>query len=439
MTTVSETLNAIHPTAQAFYAQWEKLEATQTPMGIARKPAMDSFAQLGIPTMRHEDWKYTNVAAQFKSGLTEVTNTASNEVDSSKVNLFPFLTANRLVFVNGHFSPTLSDVIDEAEGLVIGSLAQHNELGHLALRDNYNTLANNEKEAFSALNTAFAQDGAFVYVPAKVEVAHPVLIVHVTTEGNTGLINTRNLVVTGRSSRLDVIESHQYLGSETAFGNQLFEIVVGDNGLVNYHKLMTDANIGRHVGNLAVKQGADSRFNTYVVNLAGQLVRNNMVVDIDGKNSEAGFYGLYSLDGNAQADNHVTVKHNEPHCESHQLFKGLLNDKSTGVFNGRIYVKEDAQKTNAFQSNKTILLSEQANTYTKPQLEIFADDVKCSHGATTGQIDDTMVFYLRARGLDEAQARAMLNQAFAADVIEKVTIEPLKEWLINQLTLQLAR
>ncbi len=439
MTMISETVNAIHPTAQAFYEQWEQLQTTQTPMGIARKPAMDSFTQLGIPNTRHEDWKYTNVAAQFKAGLTDITSTSTKKVDASQLHLFPFLKANRLVFVNGHFSPTLSDVIDEAEGLVIGSLAQHNEQGHMALRDNYNTLASNDKEAFSALNTAFAQDGAFIYVPAKMEVAHPVIIVHVTTEGLSGVINSRSLVVTGRSSRLDVIESHQYLGNDTAFGNQLLEIVVGDNGSVNYHKIMTDANIGKHVGNLVAKQGNDSRFNTYVVNLAGQLVRNNMVVDIDGKNSEAGFYGLYSLDGSSQADNHVTVKHNEPHCESHQLFKGLLDDKSTGVFNGRIYVKEDAQKTNAFQSNKTILLSDQANTYTKPQLEIFADDVKCSHGATMGQIDNTMVFYLRARGLDEAQARAMLNQAFAADVIEKVTIEPLKEWLLNQLTLQLTR
>jgi Fe-S cluster assembly protein SufD len=438
MTTLSETVNAIHPTAQAFYEQWEQLETTQTPMGIARKAAMDSFTKLGIPTARHEDWKYTNVAAQFKAGLTEITNATSNAVDAGQLNLFPFLKANRLVFVNGHFSPTLSDVIDEAEGLVIGSLAHYNELGHMALRDNYNSLANN-KEAFSALNTAFAQDGAFIYVPSKTEVAHPVIILHVTTEGLTGVINSRSLIVTGRSSRLDVIESHQYLGNDTALGNQLLEIVVGDNGLVNYHKIMTDANIGRHVGNLVAKQGNDSRFNTYVVNLAGQLVRNNMVVDIDGKNSEAGFYGLYSLDGAAQVDNHVTVKHNEPHCESHQLFKGLLNNKSTGVFNGRIYVKQDAQKTNAFQSNKTILLSEQANTYTKPQLEIFADDVKCSHGATMGQIDQTMVFYLRARGLDEAQARAMLNQAFAADVIEKITLEPLKEWLLNQLTIQLTR
>ncbi len=439
MTTLSETVNAIHPTAQAFYEQWEQLEPTQTPMGIARKPAMDSFAQLGIPTIRHEDWKYTNVAAQFKAGLTDITNITSNTVDANHLNLFPFLKANRLVFVNGHFSPTLSDVIDAAEGLVIGSLALYNELGHMALRDNYNTLANNDKEAFSALNTAFAQDGAFIYVPAKTEVAHPVIIVHVTTEGLQGVINSRSLIVTGRSSRLDVIESHQYLGNDTALGNQLLEIVVGENGLVNYHKIMTDGNIGKHVGNLVAKQGNDSRFNTYVVNLAGQLVRNNMVVDIDGKNSEAGFYGLYSLDGASQVDNHVTVKHNEPHCESHQLFKGLLDDKSTGVFNGRIFVKQDAQKTNAFQSNKTILLSEQANTYTKPQLEIFADDVKCSHGATMGQIDQTMVFYLRARGLDEAQARAMLNQAFAADVIEKITLEPLKEWLLNQLTQQLTR
>lgn len=436
---ISETVNAIHPTAQAFYEQWEQIPASQTPLSIARKPAMESFGQLGIPTTRHEDWKYTNVAAQFKTGLTDITNTATTEVDSSQIHLFPFLKANRLVFINGHFSPTLSDVIDEADGLVIGSLAQHNELGHIALRDNYNSLANNASEAFSALNTAFAQDGAFIYVPAKTEVAHPVIVVHVTTAGQTGVINSRNLVVTGRSSRLEVIESHQYLGNETALTNQLFEIIVGDNALVNYYKLMTDANIGRHIGNLVVKQGNDSRFNTYVMNLAGQLVRNNMVVDIDGKNSEAGFYGLYSLDGTAQADNHVTVKHNEPHCESHQLFKGLLNDKSTGVFNGRIYVKEDAQKTNAFQSNKTILLSDKANTYTKPQLEIFADDVKCSHGATMGQIDNSMVFYLRARGLDEAQARAMLNQAFAADVIEKITLEPLKEWLLNQLTQQLTR
>ncbi|CAN5312277.1 Fe-S cluster assembly protein SufD [soil metagenome] len=437
MNTVT-AMTAIHPSAQVFSAQFDKLELTNTPMSVARRPAFEAFEQMGIPTTRHEDWKYTNVAAQFKNGLQDITGLDFTDVDIDQLNLFPFLKANKLVFVNGRYSPALSDVIDEAEGLVIGSLAQYNEQGHLGLRENYNHLARNEKEAFTALNTAFAKDGPFIYVPAKVEVAHPVIVVQVTTDGLLGVINSRGLVITGRSSRVEIIESHQYIGSdETALTNQVLEIVVGDNALVNYHKLMTDANIGRHVGNLAVKQGNDSRFNTYVVNLAGQLVRNNMVVAIDGKNSEAGFYGLYSVGGLSHIDNHVTVNHNEPHCESHQLFKGLLDDKSTGVFNGRIYVKQDAQKTNAFQSNKTILLSDNANTFTKPQLEIFADDVKCSHGATTGQIDQNMLFYLRARGLDAAQAKAMLNQAFAADVIDKITNEPLKEWLLEQLNLQL--
>ncbi len=438
--TTTETQNAVHPSAQGFSAQFGKLAVTNTPMGVARKPALEAFEQLGIPTTRHEDWKYTNVAAQFKNEAQDITGTDQEAVDASELNLFPFLKANRLVFVNGLFAHALSDVIDEVEGLIIGNLAKYNEQSHLALRENYNHLANNTKEAFTALNTAFSKDGAFIYVPAKVEVAHPIIVVHVTTDGLAGVINSRGLVVTGRSSRVEIIESHQYLGSdETALTNQVLEIVVGDNAAVNYHKLMTDLNLGRHIGNLCIKQGADSRFNTYVINLAGQLVRNNMVVAIDGKNSEAGFYGLYSLHGSAQVDNHVTVNHNVPNCESHQLFKGLLDEKSTGVFNGRIYVKQDAQKTNAFQSNKTILLSENANTYTKPQLEIFADDVKCSHGATTGQIDKNMLFYLRARGLDEAQSKAMLNQAFAADVISKITNEPLQEWLLEQLNLQLNR
>ncbi len=437
MTTITET--SVHPSAQSLVAQFEKLAATQTPMGVARKAASDVLAQLGIPTTRHEDWKYTNIAAQFKADVLDHSDYPEVTVDASQLNLFPFLKANRLVFVNGRFSPSLSDVIDEVEGLVIGSLAEHNQLGHIALRDNYNTLTKSNTEAFAALNTAFAQDGAFIYVPNKVDVPHPVIVVHVTTGAPTGVINTRGLVVAGKSSRLEIIESHQFLGDNTAITNQALEVVVGDNANVGYHKVMTDNNVGRHIGSLVAKQGTDSRFNTYVVNLSGQMVRNNMVVNIDGKNAEAGFYGLYSLDGTSHVDNHVTVNHNEPNCQSFQLFKGLMNDRSTGVFNGRIFVKQDAQKTNAFQSNKTILLSEKANTYTKPQLEIFADDVKCSHGATTGQIDENMVFYLRARGLDEGQARAMLNQAFAADVIEKITNEPLKEWLLEQLNKQLLR
>jgi Fe-S cluster assembly protein SufD len=282
-----------------------------------------------------------------------------------------------------------------------------------------------------------------VYVPKKVQVALPLYIYHIAdTVQNPVLAQPRSLIYLAESAELKLVETYKTAGSSDSFTNEVMEVVVAGNAVFEYYKLQNDIAVANQVNTTHIRQIGKSYVHTVVVTLDGGMVRNNTNIIMETPGNEAHMYGLYLLKGNTHADNHTLVDNREPHCFSNELYKGVMDDATTGVFSGKIYVRPQAQKINAYQSNKNILLSEMASVNTKPQLQIFADDVKCSHGCTIGRLDEEALFYLRSRGIDAAQAKAMLLQAFANDVIEKIKIESLREHIetliVNRLSVQIS-
>lgn len=399
-----------------------------------RRKAMQTFQKLGLPTTRQEAWKYTNLAPLFKEGYQPAVQT--KEIPSVKeYYTFPDIEAHRLVFVDGVLDESQSEILEEVEGVQIRSLAKAIKEENPQVKQWFNQLAQTESESLTALNTAFTQDGTFIHVPKGKILSYPILLTFLSTDlqGNH-ISQPRNLIVAEPNSQVQIIESFQNLCTDCkAFSNKVAEIVVQENATVELYKLQVDENDYRHIGTMQVLQEKNSRFRAYTINLGGELVRNNVNVALKGVNTETDLYGLSVLHGNDHVDNHLYIEHDAPHCYSNQLYKSLVDDKATSVFNGKVMVRPDAQKTNAFQSNKNILLSDNATANSKPELEIYADDVKCSHGATTGQLDESVLFYIQARGINKEMAKAMLNQAFAGEILEKIKIEPLKLYLIDLL------
>jgi Fe-S cluster assembly protein SufD len=282
--------------------------------------------------------------------------------------------------------------------------------------------------AFAALNQAFFSDGAFISVPAGVAVEEPVQLVYISTSKRKGeTIMPRNLIVAGANSKLSVVESYVSTNNQAYFTNAVTEIVAGDNAVVEHIKLQDEANDAYHIATIAGEFGRTSRVDVHSFALGAKLSRNNIFVNLAGEGLECVLNGLYLTRGEQLADHYMIVQHSQPHCASHEYFNGILDDKSKGVFHGRIYVHPIAQKTDAKQTNKNLLLSDDATADTKPQLEIYADDVKCTHGATIGQLDAESVFYLRSRGLAQETARRMLIHAFAGEIIERIKCEPARE------------
>jgi Fe-S cluster assembly protein SufD len=395
-----------------------------------RKQAFGTFEQLQIPVSKNETWKYTNLNPLFAKGFEPIVQpTVSGAI---AIHTFPFIKANRLVFVDGNYSEQYSNIIDKH--IAISSLQRELKNNNPLIQQYFSKAAGFENESLTALNTSFALDGAFIYVPKNTVVEYPVLLIYVTSgKQENGIAQPRNLFVAETNSQVAVIESYQNPNGSQAFSNKVSEIFVHENAQVDFYKLMMNESNYYHIGTTAIQLESNSRLNAFTINFGGNLVRNNLMVRLNGENAEAHLNGVYVLNGKDHVDNHLEVDHAVPNCNSHQLYKGLMDDQSTGVFNGKILVRKDAQKTNAFQSNKNMLLSEQATMNTKPQLEIFADDVKCSHGATIGQMDKNALFYLKSRGLDDVMAKQIMFQAFVGEVIERVNIEPLKTYLLEKL------
>jgi Fe-S cluster assembly protein SufD len=333
---------------------------------------------------------------------------------------------------HGNYSEQYSHVIDRH--IAISSFQEELKNNNPLIQQYFTKAAGFENESLTALNTSFASDGAFVHVPKYTVLEHPVLLIYVSS-GNqqNGIAQPRNLFIAESNSQVAIIESYQNPNGKQTFSNKVSEIFVHENAHVDFYKLMMNEVNYHHIGTTAVQLEKNSRFNAFTMNFGGELVRNNLSVKMNGQYAEANLNGVYVLNGKNHVDNHLELDHAMPNCNSNQLYKGLMDDQSTGVFNGKILVRQDAQKTNAFQSNKNILLSEEATINTKPQLEIFADDVKCSHGATIGQMDKNALFYLKSRGLDDATAKQIMFQAFVGEVIERVKIESLKTYLLEKL------
>lgn len=429
-------------TKSSFIHQFSEFEASlngsaQGSLHDKRKEALRLFETQGFPPAKDEEYKYTNIGKALEKSIGQQTGTAPSSLDASDIEPFIFkgVEANQLVFINGKYRADLSQIISPEEQLHVQELSGAYAAQPEKVAEAFSRHARPEDDPFIALNTAFAHSGVYLEVPAKAVVSHPVIL-HYISDSSQGTTTSqpRNLFLLGRSAEVSIVEVYNAVGEHHSFTNLVSEVDVEENAQLNYYKLQTESDQAIQVNTTSIYQRDNSRVTTTTITLGGGLVRNSLNFMQEASNSESNMYGLYYLHGKQHVDNHTTVDHRKPNSQSNELYKGIMDDQSTGVFNGKIYVRQAAQKTNAFQSNKNILLSDHATINTKPQLEIWADDVKCSHGATTGQIDDEQVFYLRSRGLNEASARALLLYAFAADIIDHISIEPLKEHFLSVLS-----
>ncbi len=396
-----------------------------------RRAAIARFGELGFPTTKDEDWRFTSVAPIAQ---TPFARPGDDRTEPPPHALDPFtfagLTCSRLVFVNGRFSPTLSSLGQLPAGVKVGSLARAFTAGRDVLERHLAQYAGFHEDAFCALNTAFLEDGAFVYLPRGTVLEVPIHLLYVSTETAEPLItHPRNLVVAEEDSQATVVEDYVSLGDGVAFSNAVTEAVVGQNGVLSHSLIERENTRSFNVSTLRVQQGRSSSVASHSVLLGGALVRNNVHPVLAGEGSDCLINGLFMATGRQHMDNYMKVEHASPHCGSRQFYNGILDGQSRGVFHGRIIVHKDAQKTDAKQTNRNLLLSEDAQIDTKPQLEIYADDVKCTHGATIGQIDEDAIFYLRSRGIHRESARGLLLFAFAGESLQRMKVEPIRRHL----------
>jgi Fe-S cluster assembly protein SufD len=377
----------------------------------------------GIPTNKHEDYKYCNVDGIFKKEFKNIDQKLNTVLDINKFKLNNSVT---IVIVNGNYSEILSDKLI-LKGLHLNAFSNLDKEGkHLV-----GSIANIESDAFIALNTAFSGNGFHLKIQDNEQFQIPIHILYVSSSSSEAIVNPRNIIELGKNAEATIIEEQVVIGEGKVFTNFLSEKFVGENAKLTSYTFQNEGKNGYSVNTNQVTIARYGKYDNTTVTLSGSLVRNNHNVILAAQNCEAHLNGLFSAKANQLIDNHTLMDHQMPNCESNELYKGIVNDKSVGVFNGKIYVRKDAQKTNAYQSSKNILLSDDATINTKPQLEIYADDVKCSHGTSTGKIDEAAVFYLNARGIGRESAKKLLLHAFAQEVINKIEVDELKEKILH--------
>jgi Fe-S cluster assembly protein SufD len=401
-----------------------------------RKAAIARFAELGFPTTRQEEWKYTNVAPIARTPFRPARRTASASAsDALAAATIPALVCVQLVFLNGHYVPELSIQQALPQGVEVGSLALALSSRPSWLEAHLARYASFEDQAFVALNTAFMHDGAYIYVPRDSVVDVPIHLVFLSLpHGEAMVSHPRNLLVVEDSAQARVIESYVGLGDDVYLTNAVTEFVLGQNASAEHCKLEWESPSAFHIATLQVQQARSSNFVSHSIALGGALARHDINVALSGEGGENTLNGLFMATDRQHIDNHTRIDHVMPHCTSREFYKGILDGHGRGVFNGKIVVHKDAQQTDAMQTNKNLLLSQDASIDTKPQLEIFNNDVKCSHGSTIGRLDENSLFYLRTRGLGEEDARSLLTYAFASELVNRVTLEPLRTKL-NDLVL----
>jgi Fe-S cluster assembly protein SufD len=422
------------PTADTYLEKFSRLESPDgQPKWLLpiRQAGMARFSALGLPTLKDEDWRFTNVAAITKLPFRPAFDPADG-VTAEQLKGFAFagLKGSRLVFLNGHFAPRLSTTSKLPPGVRAGSLTAALADDAAFLEQHLGRYAQDADNGFSALNQAFFLDGGFVHVPAGAVVKEPIQFVYVSTARQSGTtFHPRNLVLAEANSQVTILESYVSLGGTGYFTNAMTELFAGENAQLEFVKFQDEATDAFHMAAFHGEFGRASRVNVHSFALGAKLSRNNIRTKLAGEGLECILNGLYLTRGEQLADHHMIVEHAQPHCASHEYFNGILDDKSRGVFHGRIYVHPIAQKTDAKQTNKNLLLSDDATANTKPQLEIYADDVKCTHGATIGQLNDESIFYLRSRGIGPETARRMLIHAFAGEIIERIQHVPARDEL----------
>ena len=435
-------------------AEWERAQQRRgsgDALSRLRSEAWRRFLSRGFPTTRDEEWRFTSVAPiaerAFALAPRSDESRASIDVDAHRLTDGP---AAELVFVNGRHVPALSTLGLLPHGVRVGSLAVSLASSPDVVANHLARIASRDSNPFVALNTAFLDDGAYIELPAGAVVERPIHILFVTArESRRGLgegggdrptmTHPRVVVIMGAHSQAAIVETYAGPIGTSYFTNTVSEILVGDDAVLSHIKLQHEGTAAFHVGATHVDVQRGASYVSNAISLGGELTRHDIVASLNGEGVDCTLNGLYCADAERLVDNHTTIDHAKPHCGSREIYKGILGDRARGVFNGKIIVRPDAQKTDAKQTNRALLLSEDARINTKPQLEIFANDVKCTHGAAVGQLDEEALFYLRSRGLSDVAARHLLIRAFAADVLNRIPIDAVRSNVDARLQQQLAR
>lgn len=419
------------------HPEWEKKMNSGLNQLFAdeRLSAIDTLKTLRFPTIKDEDWRFTNIkpllSTDFKPAIKKESNIVGKEdfVNKYLVKDFDY---DLLVFENGFIRYEFTKIGDLPEGVFVGALSEAAKLMPEVVSEYFNK-SDKEEDAFEVLNKAFVSDGLFVYVPKNKALPRPLQVLQISGGNEKLMVTPRNIVVAEENSEATVIVSYAGVSKSEYFNNSVTEIFGKESSRLSYVEIQSEDENAFQIGSTLVELNDNALFNHYEFTLSGKLVRNNLRAKLNGENIESHYYGFYIGKETRHIDNHTFIDHAKPNCFSNEIYKGILEDKSKAVFGGRILVDKDSQKTNAFQSNKTILLSDDARIDTKPQLEIYADDVKCTHGATVGQLDSEALFYIVSRGISPKEARAMLIKAFANEVLEPIKIEALKNNLTERI------
>ncbi len=418
------------------YEAFERLVSSQgESVAKLRRSGRDRFEEVGFPTTKQEAWLHTNVAPIARAAFRRADQAA--QLDPRRLEPFSVPECDVLVFVNGHFAPELSRLPELPDGAFAGSLAVALAEKPELVEPYLGRHAEIEKNPFVALNAAHVREGAFVYVPRGVVIERPIQLLFVAAAGEPYAAYPRNVFVVEESAQVTLVETYGGHSGERYFTCPVTEIVGHANSVVDHYKLEQESIDAFHVATQQIWLDRDANFFSHSISHGGALVRNDIRARLDGEGIHCTLNGLYLTRGTQHIDHHMWIDHAKPHCHSYELFKGILEGKSRAVFNGRIFVHEGAQKTDAKQSNRNLLLSKGSLVHSNPQLEIFADDVRCTHGSTTGHLNDEAVFYLRSRGIGEEAAKSLLTYAFAGEVLDKIRLETVRkdlgEYLFTRL------
>ena len=392
-----------------------------------RNDAIKTFEKEGFPSKKEEAWKYTSLNSILKEDYS-IFPKQENSIEFSDVKKYFIhdIDSYKIVFIDGKYSSHLSQTTHDGMDICLMSAAISKPKYRLVIENYFNKVAT--KDSLSSLNTAFSSEGAYIHIPKNKLVAKPIQIVHFSTGNESAImLQPRNLIVVDENSHVQIIERHQSLTDNAVLTNSVTEIFANKRAIVDYYKIQNDNLNASLIDNTFINQQRESVASVHTFSFGGKLVRNNLNFYQNGERIDSTLKGITIIGEKQHVDHNTLVHHIEPNCESHQDYKGIFGENSTGVFNGKIIVNKEAQKTNAFQANNNILVSDKATINTKPQLEIFADDVKCSHGCTIGQLDESAMFYMRSRGIPEKEAKALLMYAFSNNVMSSVKIPEIKQ------------
>jgi len=396
-----------------------------------RSDAIKVFEEKGFPSKKEEDWKYTSLNSILKEDYS-VFPKQENALDYKDIKKYFIhdIDTYKIIFIDGKYSSHLSQTTHDGIDVCLMSSALNKPKYQLIIENYFNKAAT--KDSLSSLNTAFSSEGAYIHIPKNKIVRKPIQILHFSTGNESAtMLQPRNLVVVDKNSHVQIVERHQSLTSNPVLTNSVTEIFANKRAIVDYYKIQNDNENASLIDNTFIKQKRESLASVHTFSFGGKLIRNNLNFYQEGERLDSTLKGITIIGDKQHVDHNTLVHHKEPNCESHQDYKGIFSDRSTGVFNGKVLVDKEAQKTNAFQANNNILLSDKASINTKPQLEIFADDVKCSHGCTIGQLDESAMFYMRSRGIPKKEAKALLMYAFSNNVLKSVKIPELKQRITN--------